>query len=66
MKHHKDWRTRHMNNMREMKAAPSTFSAAGTKGNQIPGLDTVGLTKLSGSKEEGVKITGKKRLGGPM
>lgn len=64
MAHHKDWRTRHMNNMREMKSAPSTESTAGTKGRQIPTLDSEGLTKLSGTKEQGVKSFGKK-VGGP-
>ena len=64
MAHHKDWRTRHMNTMREMKAAPSTESTAGTKGRQIPTLDSEGLTRMAGTKEQGVKTYGKK-VGGP-
>lgn len=64
MAHHKDWRTRHMNNMRELKSAPDGSSMAGTKGRQIPTLDSEGLTKLAGTKEQGVKTFGKK-VGGP-
>jgi len=67
MAHHQDWRTRHMNTMREMKATGGlngTSSAAGTKGRQIPTLDSEGLTRLAGTKEQGVKTYGKK-VGGP-
>lgn len=69
MKHHKSWQERNLHTMRDLKAVgglAGTFSTAGTKGNQAPGLDSKGLTVQSGTKEQGVKVSGKKSLGGPM